>query len=216
MGKHLTEEQRQEILDLYSRLKHTKLVEEQTGHSWSQIRYTLKRAGIRPRGGRLGACHLRHAELVRMAERGDSIQEMATALGTNRKTVARYIREHQIQRPAHRQHPQGMGRNTRGPNNPAWKGGRQIDKSGYVLLWMPDHPQANRHGQVREHRIVMERKLGRPLTRHEVVDHIDGNTGNNCPSNLRLFPNNGEHLRVTMTGVPCPARGRKRKSNQRG
>ncbi len=211
-SKHLTEAQRQEILDLYSRLKHTMLVVEQTGHSWSRVHYTLKRAGIRPRGGAVGACHRNHARVVEMAEAGDTLHAIAEEIGTNKRTVSRYLKEHGIQRPPHRQHPPGMGRNTRGANNPAWKGGRQVDKSGYVLLWMPGHPQANRHGQVREHRIVMERKLGRPLKRQEVVDHIDGNKGNNDPENLRVFPNNAEHLRATLTGVPCPARGRRRKS----
>ncbi len=80
------------------------------------------------------------------------------------------------------------------------------DKSGYILLYMPDHPQANRHGQVREHRIVMERHLGRFLTRNEVVHHKNENRGDNRIKNLRLYPTNGKHLSETMTGVPCPAR----------
>jgi len=155
-------------------------------------------------------CYRRSEDLIRMAERGDTLQQIADELKANRRHVSAYIREHEVQRPAHRQHPPGKARNVHGANNPAWKGGRQIDKSGYVLLWQPEHPQANRHGQVREHRIVMEEKIGRYMTREEVVDHTDGNTGNNDPENLRLFACNGEHLRVTMTGVPCPARGRRK------
>lgn len=205
----LAPEQRQEILDLYQELKHTTLVQERTGHSIHVVRYHLKRAGIQPRGGRVGVCHRRHAELVRLAEGGASFEEMAQELGTNRKTIRRYLKEHDIQRPHHRQI-----RDYRGRRNPAWKGGRMTDKSGYILVHQPDHPQANRHGYCREHRLVMEAKLGRTLTREEVVDHIDGNTGNNDPENLRVFPNNGEHLRATLTGVPCPARGRRRKSSR--
>lgn len=37
-----------------------------------------------------------------------------------------------------------------------------------------------------EHRIVMEQKLGRPLTPNDIVHHIDGDIHNNHPDNLEL------------------------------
>lgn len=40
---------------------------------------------------------------------------------------------------------------------------------------------------VLEHRMVMARQLGRPLTTNELVDHRDGNKINNDPANLRLY-----------------------------
>jgi hypothetical protein len=93
-----------------------------------------------------------------------------------------------------------MSRRVEGELNPAWKGGRNLDKDGYVLLWMPGHPEANHHGQVREHRIVMARTIGRPLLPGEVVDHRNDIRDDNRPENLRLFATNGEHLSVTLTG----------------
>ncbi|MEB0281443.1 HNH endonuclease [Sphingomonas sp. 10B4] len=51
-----------------------------------------------------------------------------------------------------------------------------------------------------EHRLVMERELGRPLQPLEVVDHIDGLHLHNAPSNLRLFATNADHLRATISG----------------
>lgn len=87
-------------------------------------------------------------------------------------------------------------------HNAFWKGGRTQDKAGYWLVKMNDHPQANHLGYVREHRLVMEQQLGRYLTREEVVDHIDGDTSNNEPSNLRLFACNADHLRATLKGRP--------------
>jgi len=40
---------------------------------------------------------------------------------------------------------------------------------------------------VLEHRMVMARTLGRPLTRNELVDHKDGVKTNNSTDNLRLY-----------------------------
>ena len=82
--------------------------------------------------------------------------------------------------------------------------GEQIDKHGYVSRRVKGHPHATKYGNyVRVHRLVMEEKLGRYLTPEEVVDHIDGNPSNNHPDNLRVFPNNAEHLRQTLKGR-CP------------
>jgi len=38
-----------------------------------------------------------------------------------------------------------------------------------------------------EHRVIMEKHIGRPLISHEVVHHIDKNPLNNCIDNLQLM-----------------------------
>jgi hypothetical protein len=45
-----------------------------------------------------------------------------------------------------------------------------------------------------EHRVVMSRKLGRPLLDYEIVHHLDENKKNNDPKNLELT-NHQEHSR---------------------
>lgn len=50
------------------------------------------------------------------------------------------------------------------------------------------------HGR-HEHRVVMERILGRKLEKGEVVHHIDRNKKNNDPSNLQLFSSQAEHVK---------------------
>lgn len=49
--------------------------------------------------------------------------------------------------------------------------------------------------QMKEHRIVMERALGRPLTPDETVHHIDGDKLNNHISNLQIL-SRSEHTRL--------------------
>lgn len=57
-------------------------------------------------------------------------------------------------------------------------------------------------GHVLEHRLVMARKLGRPLLRTETVHHIDGDRMNNAPENLQLRQGkHGKH--VVMCCLDC-------------
>lgn len=66
---------------------------------------------------------------------------------------------------------------------------------GYVEAYYPESPMAKKDGWVPMHRLVMSLSLGRPLTKEEVVHHINGDPGDNRLSNLQLFSNNAEHLR---------------------
>lgn len=81
-------------------------------------------------------------------------------------------------------------RRTRHNNN--WKGGRYKDKYGYIQVLVFGHPSiVGRY--IREHRLIMEKHLGRYLTPLEIVHHKDGNKQNNKIENLQLFKNNSEH-----------------------
>ena len=87
-----------------------------------------------------------------------------------------------------------IARAKQGAQNPEWKGG--VRKKGcYLLELCHGHPAADRWGYVYQHRLVMERILGRYLTPHEVVHHLDGNPLNNDPANLWLL-SHGEHKRL--------------------
>ncbi len=57
----------------------------------------------------------------------------------------------------------------------------------YKYIYLPSHPNATGSGHVREHRLVMERVLGGYLREDEVVDHINMDTLDNRPENLRVM-----------------------------
>lgn len=46
-----------------------------------------------------------------------------------------------------------------------------------------------------QHRVVMERKLGRKLRKGEIVHHVDHNKKNNHPDNLQVM-SQAEHCRI--------------------
>jgi hypothetical protein len=64
-------------------------------------------------------------------------------------------------------------------------GSRQIDKTGYVLLYVKGNKKQGRY--VREHRFVMEQILERNLTKDEFVHHKNGDRQDNRPENLELW-----------------------------
>jgi hypothetical protein len=71
-----------------------------------------------------------------------------------------------------------------GGNN---KGGRIIDKFGYVQIWMPKHPNAKLAGYIHEHRLIMSNHIGRALMSHESVHHKNGDRTDNRLENLELW-----------------------------
>ena len=93
-------------------------------------------------------------------------------------------------------------RNVKGELNGRWKGGRRVDKDGYILIWIPDHPYSDYHGYVREHRLVVEKSIGRKLFPKEVIHHKDANKQNNRIENLELYNNGGEHIKYHVRKNP--------------
>lgn len=74
----------------------------------------------------------------------------------------------------------------RGAKSQRKVGDRIPTKSGYVLVVVGDNKGYKRPTQL-EHRVVMERMLGRPLVKGENVHHINGRRDDNRPENLELW-----------------------------
>ena len=81
----------------------------------------------------------------------------------------------------------GNDKSPKGENHHLWKGGKYQSRYGYIVVNCPKHPFASARHLVYEHRLVMEKTLGRYLQPYEKVHHINGNKKDNNPENLMLY-----------------------------
>lgn len=85
------------------------------------------------------------------------------------------------------------------------RGGRISVRSGYIYIYAPEHSLAQ--GRVTkyfpEHRLVMEKHLGRVLDRNEIVHHRNGVKDDNRIENLEIVLNNAHRGEVI-----CPHCGK--------
>ena len=138
------------------------------------------------------------AQVRALADGETTSVEIAQLLGRNPRHIRKLLLQHDMPRL-----PEGA---RRGEQNHQYVAGRRVTLNGYVLVTPPAghataKPRPGRQaGVVFEHRLVLERKLGRYLRPEERVDHADGLTLHNHPDNLRLFASNAEHLRETLAG----------------
>ena len=163
------------------------------------IKQAIKRAGgsLRDNPAQL----IKSGELEKIKRLHDSGMGqvgISLAIGRSQSFVGRIMRKNGIAT-----HPE------KGPRHSRWRGGKYKDGSGYIRAWvsLDDPMQAMCHssGHVLEHRLVVARKLGRPLLRSETVHHIDGDRANNAPENLELRQGkHGKH--IAMCCLDCGSR----------
>ena len=112
-------------------------------------------------------------QIVRLYKSGLSTYPIAARLDTTPRTIARRLKRAGIilRGPRAQKYKSGA-------EHPLWKGGRLVDKQGYVIVAVG--PCRRRL----EHRVVMEAILGRRLKKSEYVHHINGIRHDNRPENL--------------------------------
>ncbi len=150
-------------------------------------------------------------QIKKWQKSGVMLHEVAERLGISKDGIRRHLHGLGIRDLF------GHGGSRPGERHQDWKGGRVVDKSGYILIYSPEHPNASgsRGGRyVREHRLVMEKHLGRYLKRGEVVHHLNGKRDDNRIDNLELFGSNAAHLKHELTGK-CPKWTKAGKENMR-
>lgn len=149
------------------------------------------------RNYKISRCEANRDLVLQMEKDGAYLAEIARAIGVRRsRNVEKFLRRNGVTRE--------FPTTQRGEKSHQWKGGVVINKDGYREILSRGHPHAHKHTfYVLEHRLVMEKMIGRYLHPSEVVHHKDGNKLNNSPENLQLFSENSEHLKVDLKGR-CP------------
>lgn len=120
-----------------------------------------------------------------------SLPQIGKLYYCDKRTIATILKQNNI--------PLRIGKWQDGNKHCQWKGGRWY-KSGYIVIYKPDHPYAQKRvGVVAEHRLVMEEYLGRYLTPKEHVHHINGIRDDNRIENLQLI----SPANHTLYGIMC-------------
>ena len=88
-----------------------------------------------------------------------------------------------------------ISKSKKGNKNPMWKGGKRKTSQGYIGILKPTHPFCDDMGYVLEHRLIMEKQIGRYLHPTEHIHHINGKRNDNRLKNLKLFNDNSEHMK---------------------
>ena len=82
----------------------------------------------------------------------------------------------------------------KGPKNPNWKGGKYKTEAGYIFILKPEHPFCMSNKYVFEHRLVVEKQIGRYLLSTEPCHHL-GTKDDNRPHRLMAFSSESVHQR---------------------
>lgn len=74
-----------------------------------------------------------------------------------------------------------------------WNGGIR-EHDGYTMITVKGHPRSDMHGYVREHIIIAEKALGKPLPAKAEIHHVNTIRNDNRPTNLVICPDHAYHM----------------------
>lgn len=182
--KVLDKKQLRILRRMYLGGKPTAAIAERIGMSSQWVKHVARRLGLPIRAAGQQAVRIdqqTQAQLVRDWRRGASLGELGRAIGHAPTTARRLLEDAGEKIPV---------RHNTGERHAMWRGGRTMAKGGYWQVYARGNDEfasmRTKYGYILEHRLVMARSLGRPLTQRETVHHINGNKLDNRIENLQL------------------------------
>lgn len=196
-----SEETELEIIAMYESGKRMYQVGASFGCDTVTVLNILKRHGKKSRGTQGGVIMLSGEKQLAIKQDwldGVSQKALGEKYGFSQTVISRYLAKQGIHK---------ANKTAVGSRHGNWKGGRIIDGNGYAFIRLyegdPLFHMTNSGGYVAEHRLVMSKSLGRPLTEKETVHHINGIRSDNLLENLQLRSSNhgkGQHHRCLDCG----------------
>ena len=137
---------------------------------------------------------MKYENIESMYEHYGSVSATARALGVDYSTLRYHMVKKGIPLKATGYKAPRTKQVAKGTEHHNWKGGA-YEANGYILEYAPDHPKAKaRKGYVPQHRLIMEKCLGRRLKSDELVHHKNGDCKDNRVDNLEIMDRSG-HIR---------------------
>lgn len=169
-----------EIVERYQSGEMASALVKRFGGTHYSVKETIRRAGVEIRLNPAPCSSKEEVQrILEMHADGLSQMRISVALNRSQSLVSRVLRKSGIA-------PHSTRSLTR---HGMWKGGRS-KASGYIRVIVdkgdPLACMSDGGGYVLEHRLVMARKLNRPLRREETVHHVNGDRCDNRPENLQL------------------------------
>lgn len=159
---------------------------------------SLKHFGIERRGQVSKYSQLRDEKwlIEQYTTLGKSTRQIANEIGATRGAVYSVIKHKGLtlrtnEEGIKQRYPKGRW----GKDASNWKGGRRRagTEGKYIAIYSPSHPNHDAERYVLEHRLVMEKNIGRYLTKKEQVHHINGDKKDNRIENLELHADAASH-----------------------
>ncbi len=123
-------------------------------------------------------------------DEGRSCVEIGREIGVSGQTVQRWLRQDGSGVRGRSEAAKAIRRRQRVSVSKFATG---LDSEGYRII-----------ASQKQHRMIAEAVLARPLTSVEVVHHVNGCRSDNRPANLWVFPTDRDHMKFHHTGTIHP------------